>query len=147
MNIRQRSVSTAIACALLLAELATVARAQEQPQQPSVAVAATQTRAAQATVYEPQVERDATGRARVRVERGVRVFVGNKTTGRIVVTGWERDYIEATATSQNGIEYVSVDAQREASGAERILVKADYAREEDREARRVAALEARHREI
>ncbi|HEV2704590.1 MAG TPA: DUF4097 family beta strand repeat-containing protein [Pyrinomonadaceae bacterium] len=144
MNIRQSNVASSLALMLILAQVASVVRAQDAagtPTSPQAKIAAA------ASVDVPQVERDETGRARVRVERGVRVSVGNRTTGRIVVTGWDRDFIEATATSQNGVEYVSVDAQRDGSSTARILVKADYAREEDRQARRAAALEARHREI
>jgi hypothetical protein len=144
MNNSQRNLSSLVACAVVFAQVALVARAQEAA---SVAAARPQAKVTASGEYVPQVERDASGRARVRVERGARVTVGNRTTGRIVITGWERDFIEATATSQNGVEYVAVETQRDGSGVERILVRADYAREEDRQARRVAALEARHREI
>ena len=53
----------------------------------------------------PPVERDAEGRtARVRLERGGKIEVGNRTTGRIVVRAWDHDYVEAVATSERGTE-------------------------------------------
>ncbi len=144
MNKRLRNISY-ISSSLLLATMMAVAPlAQEKAQEPA---GAPRERTPAPVEFEPAVERDASGRARVKFERGAKIVVGNKTTGRIVVTGWDRDYIEATATSQNGIEYVWVGAQREATGAEKILVKADYAKPEDMDARRLAALEQRRSEI
>ena len=125
---------------LLLLLPARAAKAQEATASPQ------ETPTSKPVVFEPPVERDSSGRARVKFERGAKVVVGNKTTGRIVVTGWDRDYIEATATSQNGVEYVWVGATTDASGA-KILLKADYANTADMEARRLAALEQRSKEI
>lgn len=73
----------------------------------------------------PTVERDEQMRVRVRLARGGRVALGNRTTGRIVVTGWDKDYIEAVATSTRGAEYVRADAEADPSG-QRVTLKADY---------------------
>ena len=51
--------------------------------------------------------------------------LGNRTTGRIAVTGWDRDYIEAVATSARGAEYVLADSESGPSG-QRVTLKADY---------------------
>ncbi|HEV2861940.1 MAG TPA: hypothetical protein VGX48_13105 [Pyrinomonadaceae bacterium] len=56
----------------------------------------------------PAVERDEQGRVRFKLEHGLKVAVDNTTTGRIVVEGWDRDYVEAVATSERGAEYVRV---------------------------------------
>lgn len=74
----------------------------------------------------PPVERDAEGRtARVRLERGGKIEVGNRTTGRIVVRAWDQDYVEAVATSERGTEYVRASSGRDAAG-QRVFLKADY---------------------
>lgn len=73
----------------------------------------------------PTVERDEQGRVRVRLARGGRVALDNRTTGRIVVIGWDKDYIEAVATSTRGAEYVRADAEADPSG-QRVTLKADY---------------------
>ena len=73
----------------------------------------------------PQIERDEQRRVHVRLARGGRVALGNRTTGRIVVTGWDRDYIEAVATSTRGAEYVRADSEAGPSG-QRVSLKADY---------------------
>lgn len=73
----------------------------------------------------PAVERDEQRRVRVRLTRGGRVALGNRTTGRIVVTGWDRDYVEAVATSTRGAEYVRADSEAGPSG-QRVTLKADY---------------------
>jgi len=73
----------------------------------------------------PEVERDEQRRVRVRLARGVRVAVDNTTTGRIVVEGWDRDYVEAVATSERGTEHVRA---RTSSGPEgqQVVLTADY---------------------
>ena len=73
----------------------------------------------------PAVERDEGRRVRVRLERGGRVSLDNSTTGRIVATGWDRDYIEAVATSERGAEYVRATSEPGPTG-QRVTLKADY---------------------
>jgi hypothetical protein len=147
MRLRRLLAALVVAAALWVVPAGGVAIAQETTDgKPQEATAGVKESLPRSIVTEPPVERDSSGRARVKFERGTKVFVGNKTTGRIVVTGWDRDYIEATATSENGVEYVWVGAINDATGA-RILLKADYANAVDREARRVSALEQRHQEI
>lgn len=59
------------------------------------------------------------------VGRGVRLLVDNRTTGRITVRGWERDVVEARATSVRGDEVLLI-AKSEDEGP-RLFLKADYA--------------------
>lgn len=66
------------------------------------------------------------GRLTINVERGVRVALGNRTTGRITVNGWDRDAIEVHAVSQRGDEVVIIDSKDNSSG-KGFLFKADYA--------------------
>ena len=73
----------------------------------------------------PAVERDEQRRVRVRLAHGGKVALDNLTTGRIVVTGWDRDYVEAVATSTRGAEYVRAASEADASG-QRVTLKADY---------------------
>lgn len=74
----------------------------------------------------PPVERDEEARTvRVRLERGGKVELDNRTTGRIVVSGWDRDYIEAVATSERGREYVRAYSGRDTSW-QRVSLTADY---------------------
>lgn len=81
---------------------------------------------APAQIVAPPVERDEEARTvRVRLERGGKVEVDNRTTGRIVVTGWDRDYIEAVATSERGREYVRAYSGRDSAG-QRVSLTADY---------------------
>jgi hypothetical protein len=91
-------------------------RAQDEPQQQS------QTRAT-----EVSVQRE-TGRMSFTPERGSRIAIGNRTTGRIRIIGWERDAIEATATSERGAEIVKVERTVSESGI-RFYVTTDYAPE------------------
>lgn len=49
------------------------------------------------------------GPVNLNVERGIRIGVDNRTTGRITVSGWDRDTVEARAVSTRGIEVVVVD--------------------------------------
>lgn len=48
------------------------------------------------------------GRVSARLARGGRVAVDNFTTGRIRVVGWDRETVEATATSERGSEAVKI---------------------------------------
>ncbi len=75
----------------------------------------------------PAIERDAETRTvRVRLERGGKVELDNRTTGRIVVHGWDRDYIEAVATSERGTEHVRASSVRDSSGHKKVFLTADY---------------------
>jgi hypothetical protein len=65
------------------------------------------------------------GRARINVERGIKITLGNRTTGRITVNGWDRDVIEAHAVSERGDEVVI--AQFTDDSREKLFLKADYA--------------------
>ncbi|HLE63063.1 MAG TPA: DUF4097 family beta strand repeat-containing protein [Pyrinomonadaceae bacterium] len=62
------------------------------------------------------------GHVSLNVSRGVRVTLGNRSTGRITVTGWDRDVVSAQAVSQRGSEAVIVD-----QGPAGLFLKADYA--------------------
>lgn len=131
-----RSVLAATLCLLLFGQATITAQPAVHKEQ-------------ETTQAEPVVERDPTGRVTVKLLRGVRVALGNRTTGRITVTGWDNDTIEATATSERGVEYVQVKTYTDASGTG-ILIKADYASEGDfsalgteGEARRAAAEQRR----
>ena len=61
----------------------------------------------------------------MRLARGGKVALGNKTTGRIVATGWDKDYIEAVATSERGAEHVRASSVEGPSG-QVVTLKADY---------------------
>ncbi len=74
----------------------------------------------------PGAVRDASGVVNVKFERGAKISVGNRTTGPIVVVGWDHDYIEASAVSDRGVEDVRVYVNPDPSET-RILLKADYA--------------------
>lgn len=65
----------------------------------------------------------------VRLERGGKVSVDNRTTGRIVVIGWDKDTVEAKATSERGIEAVKFSVEGDPS-AKSVWLKADYAKTE-----------------
>lgn len=108
-----RSVIAATLCLLLLAQVTIIAQT-------------TASKTQETTQAEPVVERDPTGRVTLKLPRGLRVALGNRTTGRITVTGWDRDTIEATATSERGVEYVQTKIYTDALGTG-ILIKADYA--------------------
>ena len=58
--------------------------------------------------------------------QGVQIRVDNRTAGRITVHGWDRDVIEARATSERGDETLLV-GQAEDNGPPRFFLKADYA--------------------
>lgn len=66
------------------------------------------------------------GRSRINSERGVKITLGNRTTGRITVNGWDRDFIEAHSISERGDEVVIV-TRHENPGARTLFLKADYA--------------------
>lgn len=93
----------------------------------------------------PTVGRDANGRVNVKLPRDARVAVDNRTTGRITVRGWDRDFVEAVATSELGVEYVSTKVDADSSGTV-VSLRADYADEPTLIERR-ALLETRRREF
>jgi hypothetical protein len=69
---------------------------------------------------------DQARRFSAKFEPGDKITVDNRTTGRITIVGWERDFIEATASSERGVEVVNVEVNSDSSG-KRIFLKADYA--------------------
>lgn len=77
-----------------------------------------------------RIELEQPGRVNVKFERGDKITVDNRTTGRITIVGWDRDFIEATATSERGKETVRVEIIDDSSGR-RVSLKADYAELED----------------
>jgi hypothetical protein len=74
---------------------------------------------------ETDITRDESGHVRIRFTRGNRVDVGNRTTGPIVVVGWDRDYLEAVAMSDRGVEGIKAGIDDGPMGRV-IRVKADY---------------------
>jgi hypothetical protein len=72
----------------------------------------------------PPLERRV-GRTTLAVARDVRLSLGNRTTGRITVHGWDQDVIEARAFSERGDE-VLILGQKDEEGGKRIFLKADY---------------------
>ncbi len=60
------------------------------------------------------------------VSRIVEVTLGNRSTGRITVVGWDRDVISARAVSQRGEEALIL-TQSTDGPEQRVLLKADYA--------------------
>jgi hypothetical protein len=56
---------------------------------------------------------------RVVLERGGKVAVDNRTTGRIVIIGWDKDTVEARATSERGVEIVRFSTEYQTSSATR----------------------------
>jgi hypothetical protein len=63
------------------------------------------------------------------------VRVDNRTAGQIIVHGWDREQIEARATSERGEEVVLVDVREVDDVPERVFLKADYANLNSGEAR------------
>ncbi len=66
------------------------------------------------------------GRASFNAERGMTITLGNRTTGRITVKGWDRDVIEARAISERGDEVVIAFLSDNRAG-KKLFLKADYA--------------------
>ncbi|HKC63844.1 MAG TPA: DUF4097 family beta strand repeat-containing protein [Pyrinomonadaceae bacterium] len=66
----------------------------------------------------------------IKLDRGDRISVENRTTGHIRVIGWDKDFIEAKATSERGEEAVRFSVEGDSS-AKRIWLKADYAKREE----------------
>jgi Putative adhesin len=74
------------------------------------------------------------GRVSIKLERGGHVAVDNRTTGRIRIIGWDRDTVEATATSERGVEAVRFAVKD--SPDKFIWLKADYLKREGDDAPR-----------
>lgn len=70
----------------------------------------------------------------VKFERGDKISVDNRTTGRIRITGWDKDYVEARATSERGVEAIRYSIGGEAP-QKNVWLRADYARRDEAEAR------------
>jgi hypothetical protein len=81
------------------------------------------------------LELDQPGRVKVKFDKGGKVAVDNRTTGRITIIGWDRDFIEATATSERGNGAVRTEVTDDASGR-RVYLLADYGDFEEETARR-----------
>lgn len=65
------------------------------------------------------------GRAKIKFDPAYSVQVDNRSTGRITVIGWDKDFIEATATSERGDEMVVVRSYDD-KGTPVLYLKADY---------------------
>lgn len=97
-----------------------------------IARAARQTPAPRAAAETPtprqsaEQEDEQVGRVSARFERGGRVSVDNRSTGRIRVVGWDREAVEAVASSERGGEAVRVKIEETPAGR-RVSFYADYA--------------------
>ncbi|HEY0098250.1 MAG TPA: hypothetical protein VGB76_04775 [Pyrinomonadaceae bacterium] len=60
------------------------------------------------------------GRVQIKLERGGRVAISNRF-GRITIMGWDRDTVEATATSDKGAEAVQVEMTADPAAAQSVL--------------------------
>ena len=71
------------------------------------------------------------GRVQIKLERGSKVAVSNRY-GRITITGWDRDTVEATATGPKGAEAVHVEmtADPQANSSRLTLAVAGRARQQ-----------------
>lgn len=70
------------------------------------------------------------GRALVAAPSETRLELGNRTTGRITVQGWDQNVIEARAVSERGDEVLIV-RQENVGSAKCVFLKADYANLDD----------------
>jgi len=68
----------------------------------------------------------------IKFERGDKISVDNRTTGRIRITGWDKDYIEARATSERGLEAIKYSVGGELPQKD-IWLKATYAQRDEGE--------------
>jgi hypothetical protein len=88
--------------------LQTITRAQEAPpQQPA------------ATSGSVSINNQS-GRVQIKLERGSHVAISNRF-GRITITGWDRDTVEATATSDKGAEAVQVEMTADPAASHTLL--------------------------
>jgi hypothetical protein len=60
------------------------------------------------------------GRVQIKLERGSHVSISNRF-GRITIIGWDRDTVEATATSDKGAEAVQVEMTADPAAAHSVL--------------------------
>jgi hypothetical protein len=60
------------------------------------------------------------GRVQIKLERGSHVSISNRF-GRITIMGWDRDTVEATATSDKGAEAVQVEMTADPAAAHSVL--------------------------
>jgi len=60
------------------------------------------------------------GRVQIKLERGSRVAISNRF-GRITITGWDGDTVEATASSERGAEAVQVEMTADPAAAQNVL--------------------------
>jgi hypothetical protein len=60
------------------------------------------------------------GRVQIKLERGNRVAISNRY-GRITITGWDSDMVEATASSERGAEAVQVEMTADPAAARNVL--------------------------
>ncbi|HEX8128337.1 MAG TPA: DUF4097 family beta strand repeat-containing protein [Pyrinomonadaceae bacterium] len=60
------------------------------------------------------------GRVQIKLERGSRVAISNRF-GRITITGWDGDTVEATASSERGAEAVQVEMTADPAAARNVL--------------------------
>lgn len=60
------------------------------------------------------------GRVQIKLERGSHVSISNRF-GRITITGWDRDTVEATATSDKGAEAVQVEMTADPAASHSVL--------------------------
>jgi hypothetical protein len=93
-----------------------------QPQKPEPDPLLTKTR----TLWPYSPHERVVGVSSLPVTRGVQLRLDNRTVGRIVVHGWDRDLIEAHASSERGNEVVVVE-KTETDGPKQFFIKADYA--------------------
>ncbi|HLL77700.1 MAG TPA: DUF4097 family beta strand repeat-containing protein [Pyrinomonadaceae bacterium] len=61
------------------------------------------------------------GRVQIKLERGSKVAVSNRY-GRITITGWDRDTVEATATGPKGPEAVQVEMTADPQATSRLTL-------------------------
>ena len=85
-------ITLALACGLALQPLAVFARGGQDRQEQSGSVSINNTQ----------------GRVSVKLDRGSKVTISNRY-GRINITGWDRDTVEAVATSDKGQEAIQVE--------------------------------------
>jgi hypothetical protein len=85
------------------------------------------TRAQEATAAQPPAAgsgsvsiNNQSGRVQIKLERGSHVAISNRF-GRITITGWDRDTVEATATSDKGAEAVQVEMTADPAAAHSLL--------------------------
>lgn len=74
----------------------------------------------------PQNKTRQFGHVSLNVSSGVEVTLGNRSTGRITVVGWDRDVISAKAVSQRGEEALILEQSTDGP-EQRVFLKADYA--------------------